>query len=185
MAKSIEFDPRDPRRRYPGYHSPVAPPRTTVSLGVPVLPMSEEEHPVIYIRRLIADSQSSSDRYAGDFFTRLSYRIQYCCGEALDAIQGCTVLEPGSGYNEAINNLQHRFCQPHITAHFYAKSITEWRILKQDDTESLTDMTEKMKMRSTTPQQLHYESDGNSCRTFPGDRPRRCSLSGMRRHPPF
>ncbi|KAF7258358.1 hypothetical protein EG68_03783 [Paragonimus skrjabini miyazakii] len=62
----------------------------------------------------IRSFMSSVDRYTDDFANRLSYLIQYCDGEALDAIKGCTVLEPESGYNEAISILQRRFGQPYV-----------------------------------------------------------------------
>ncbi|KAF7240843.1 hypothetical protein EG68_11280 [Paragonimus skrjabini miyazakii] len=76
---------------------------------------------------------SSVDRYTDDFANRLSYLIQYCDGEALDTIKGCTVLEPESGYNEAISILQRRFGQPYVIARCYIRSLTEGCSLKQDD----------------------------------------------------
>ncbi|KAF7260300.1 hypothetical protein EG68_02285 [Paragonimus skrjabini miyazakii] len=120
----------------------------------------------------IRSFMSSVDRYTNDFANRLSYLIQYCDGEALDAIKGCTVLEPESGYNEAISILQHRFGQPYVIAQCYVRSLTEGCSLKQDDAKGLTDLAEKMKMCATTLRQLHYESDMNSCRTL-GDIVRR------------
>ncbi|KAF7234907.1 hypothetical protein EG68_11013 [Paragonimus skrjabini miyazakii] len=106
----------------------------------------------------------SVDRYTDDFANRLSYLIQYCDGEALDAIKGCIVLEPESGYNEAISILQRRFGQPYVIARCYIRSLTEDCTLKQDDAKGLKDLAEKIKLCATTLRQLHYESDMNSCR---------------------
>ncbi|KAF7262544.1 hypothetical protein EG68_00237 [Paragonimus skrjabini miyazakii] len=114
----------------------------------------------------IRSFMSGVDRYTDDFANRLSYLIQYCDGEALDAIKGCTVLKPESGYNEAISILQRRFGEPYIIARCYIRSLAEGCILKQDDEKGLTDLAEKMKMCATTLRQLHYESDMNSCRTL-------------------
>ncbi|KAF7258710.1 hypothetical protein EG68_03621 [Paragonimus skrjabini miyazakii] len=89
---------------------------------------------------------SSVDHYTDDFANRLLYLIQYCDGEALDVIKGCTVLEPESGYNKAISILQRRFGQPYVIAPCYIGSMTEGCIIKQDDARGLTDLAEKMKM---------------------------------------
>ncbi|KAF7258243.1 hypothetical protein EG68_04762 [Paragonimus skrjabini miyazakii] len=120
----------------------------------------------------IRSFMSNVDRYTDGFANRLSYLIQCCDGEALDAIKGCTVLEPESGYNEAISILQRRFGQPYVIARCYIRSLTEGCTLKQDDAKGLTDLVEKMKMCATTLRQLPYESDMNSCRTL-GDIVRR------------
>ncbi|KAF7234151.1 hypothetical protein EG68_12320 [Paragonimus skrjabini miyazakii] len=66
----------------------------------------------------IRSFMSSVNRYTDD---RLSYLIQYCNGEALDAINGCTVLELESGYNEAISILQRRLGQPYVIARCYIR----------------------------------------------------------------
>ncbi|KAF7234090.1 hypothetical protein EG68_12523 [Paragonimus skrjabini miyazakii] len=120
----------------------------------------------------IRSFMSSVDSYTDDFANRLSYLIQYCDGEALDSIKGCTVLEPELGYNEAISILHRCFGQPYFIARCYIRSLTEGCILKQDDAKGLTDLTEKMKTCATTLRQLHYESDMNSCRKL-GDIVRR------------
>ncbi|KAF7237528.1 hypothetical protein EG68_10819 [Paragonimus skrjabini miyazakii] len=73
----------------------------------------------------IRSFMSSVGCYTDDFANRLSYLIQHCDGKALDAINGCTVLEPESGYNEAINILQRRFGQPYVIARCYIRSLTE------------------------------------------------------------
>ncbi|KAF7234294.1 hypothetical protein EG68_12097 [Paragonimus skrjabini miyazakii] len=113
----------------------------------------------------IRSFMSSVYHYTDDFANRLPYLIQYCDGEALNAIKGCTVLEPESGYNEAISILQRRFGQPYDIARCYIRSLTEGCSLKQDDAKGLTDLAEKMKLCATTLRQLHCESDMNSCRT--------------------
>ncbi|KAF7234125.1 hypothetical protein EG68_12464 [Paragonimus skrjabini miyazakii] len=120
----------------------------------------------------IRSSISSVDRYTDDFVNRLSYPFQYCDGEALDAIEGCTVLETESGYNEVISILQRRIGLPYVIAGYYIRSLTEGRSLRQDDAKDLTDLAEKIKRCATTLRQLHYESDVKSCRTL-GDIVRR------------
>ncbi|KAF7261406.1 hypothetical protein EG68_01105 [Paragonimus skrjabini miyazakii] len=114
----------------------------------------------------IRSFMSSADRYTADFANRLSYLSQYCDGEALDAINGCTVLEPELGHNGAISILQRRFGQPYVIARCYTGSLTEGCSLMQDDAKGLTDLAEKIKMCATTFRQLRYESDMNSCRTL-------------------
>lgn len=97
---------------------------------------------------------------------RLSYLIQYCTGEAKQAIESCLILEPEEGLSEALNILQRRFGRPHMIARKHIDALTDGAAVKPNDFVGLSRLAGELRTCYTTLRQLNYESDLNASRTI-------------------
>ncbi|VDP32012.1 unnamed protein product [Echinostoma caproni] len=93
-------------------------------------------------------------RYTSDPACLLDHLISACEGEAAEAIQRCTDLEPQESYEEALHILERRFGGPHMIARYLMKQLrrswthlhkpTDSSRLKNRKPESQTTMSDKL-----------------------------------------
>ena len=57
--------------------------------------------------------EANIDKQVEDSGLKLNYLIQFCNGEAKEAIQDCVILNPEEGFEIAKNILKRRYGQPH------------------------------------------------------------------------
>ncbi|CAH8638870.1 unnamed protein product, partial [Dicrocoelium dendriticum] len=93
---------------------------------------------------------------------RLSYLINYCEGQAREAIESCVILDPEEGFLDAMETLKSRFGRPHLIARAYIESLVKGPSIKANDSEALHRLAGQMKTCLNTLQQLNYEADLNA-----------------------
>ena len=114
----------------------------------------------------IRNFQSTVAKFNNDASCLLDHLIAACEGEAAEAIQRCTVMEPWEGYTEALRILERRFGDPHVIARSCITELTDGPTLKASDTKGLIKLSDQMKMCSATLRHLKYSSDLNANSTL-------------------
>ncbi|CAH8527045.1 unnamed protein product [Dicrocoelium dendriticum] len=110
--------------------------------------------------------EANVTRTTSDPTIRLSYLIQYCCGEAKEAIESCLILDPGEGFEEAMNILRRRFGRPHMIARTHINALTDGPNIRPNDFTALSRLAVELRSCYLTLKQLRYESDLNASRTI-------------------
>ncbi|CAH8485099.1 unnamed protein product [Dicrocoelium dendriticum] len=110
--------------------------------------------------------EANVSRTTSDPTIRLSYLIQYCCGEAKEAIESCLILDPGEGFEEAMNILRRRFGRPHMIARTHINALTDGPNIRPNDFTALSRLAVELRSCYLTLKQLRYESDLNASRTI-------------------
>ena len=85
------------------------------------------------------DAQPISTKY------KLGYLLQYCTGEAKEAIKDCVVLQEDEGYEEAWGILSDQFGRPHVIAKAHLNSVIHGPAILLSDSKALTSLARKMK----------------------------------------
>ena len=122
-------------------------------------------NPMLYYG-FIRNFNATIARNISDSACLLDYLIASCKGEAAEAIRRCNILDPATGYQEALRILERRFGEPHIIARNYIEELTEGPMIRKSDTNALVKLADEMKVCSATLKQLNYVSDLNACRTL-------------------
>ncbi len=102
------------------------------------------------------------DKRVEDNCTKLAYLVQFCQGEAKEAIKDCVVLPPNSGYDTAKNILKAKYGRPHVIARAYLQQILSGPAIKSNEAEGITKLATLMKRCLITLQELKYTADLNS-----------------------
>ena len=97
-----------------------------------------------------------------DFGLKLSYFIQYCIGEAKEAISDCVIMELESGYIKAKDILAPRYSRPHITARSLIQQLVSGPKIKPNDGAGLSKLAIQMTRCSMTLEEMGYLSDLNN-----------------------
>ncbi len=97
---------------------------------------------------------------------KLSYLIQYCSGDAKEAIVDCVFMEPEAGYMTARDILKRQFGSPHIISRSYIKSLKEGPQVKPNDSIGLSRLSMQMERCEITLDHMGYSSDINSTDTI-------------------
>jgi hypothetical protein len=75
---------------------------------------------------------------------RLAYLIQHCKGEAREAIENCSILDPERGYLKAREILQQQFGRGHVVAQSHIKQIVDGVQIKSLDGAALQKLARQM-----------------------------------------
>ncbi|GAA49665.1 NIMA (never in mitosis gene a)-related kinase 6, partial [Clonorchis sinensis] len=97
---------------------------------------------------------------------RLAFLIDACEGEAREAIDHCTILEPEQGYQEAWKILGRRFGNPSVIARQHIASITAGPAITPNDASSLLKLADAMKACWLVLSQMNYSSELNTRTTM-------------------
>nr|CAK6928764.1 unnamed protein product [Fasciola hepatica] len=97
---------------------------------------------------------------------RLSYLIHYCKGEAKEAIESCSILDPSEGDQGALEILRRRFGQAHVIARAHLDSLVDGPINKTMDSMVLMKLAGEMRNCQNTLSQLNRVADLNASRTL-------------------
>ena len=95
-------------------------------------------------------SQSIAPRH------KLSYLLQFCQGDAKEAIKECVVLPEEEGFEEALKILNEEFGKPHKIVKSYVKALTEGPVLSISDTKGLVELARKMRSCQLALRQESY-----------------------------
>ena len=97
-----------------------------------------------------------------DLRTKLNYLIQYCRGEAREAIEDCVLLDADSGFSRACQILQTLYGKPHVIANAYIQDIVNGSTIKASDGAALSKLSLQMQKCEITLRQMGYEADLNN-----------------------
>ncbi|VDP94230.1 unnamed protein product [Echinostoma caproni] len=96
--------------------------------------------------------------------SRLSYLIDYCKGEAKEAIECCAIVDPSEDYAEVLSILRRRFGEPHITARARIDELVGGPQIRNLDPVAFMKLAGEMRNCRNTLHQLNYVPDLNSSR---------------------
>ena len=90
---------------------------------------------------------------------KLNYLIQYCGGEAKEAIADCAILEPELGYVKAREILQALYGQPHVISRTYIDELVKGPPIRPNDSKGLSQLGLLMQRCQITLALLGYGAD--------------------------
>ncbi|XP_013410717.1 uncharacterized protein LOC106173924 [Lingula anatina] len=114
----------------------------------------------------IRNFETNIEQRVPDFRSKLSYLIQYCTGEAKEAIKSCVILEPEEGYFQARNILQTHFGQKHIIIKAMLEKIVTGPPIKASDVTRISKLSRDMTTCQMTASKMGYYEDLNSMDTL-------------------
>ena len=118
--------------------------------------------PTDYFRFISTFDANIASRVYDDHL-KLTYLIQYCCGDAKESICDCVILNPQSGYTKARQILLKRFGKPHLVARAYVKQLIEGPAIKPSDHNALTKLSMKMDKCLLTLSEMGFCTDLDNC----------------------
>ena len=110
--------------------------------------------------------QSNVMNVIDDSDVGLTYFIQYCEGEAREAIESCAILNPDDGFYEAMEILKKRFGRPYVIVRSHINNLTGGPVVRANDVNGLCRLSGQMKTCLDTLRQLSYEADLNASVTI-------------------
>ena len=106
------------------------------------------------------DTQPISPAY------KLGYLLQYCTGEAKEAIKDCIVLPVEDGYQEAWSILCDQFGRPHVIAKAHLNTLLHGPAIQMSDPKSLITLARKMRSCEMALSDGSFSADLNSENTL-------------------
>ena len=97
---------------------------------------------------------------------RLLYLLNYCYGEAKEAIIGCSILPANEGYKEAKALLKRLFGRSYIISRKIIDEVLSFPKIQKYDDKALTKLYVKMSTGWKTLSQMNYMADINSVATI-------------------
>ncbi|CAB3995709.1 nek6 si:ch211- NIMA (never in mitosis gene a)-related kinase 6 [Paramuricea clavata] len=96
----------------------------------------------------------------------LAYLIQRGKGEAREAIENCSILDPGRGYLKAREILQQQFGRRHVVAQSHIKQIVDGVQIKSLDGASLQKLARQMQNCELTLSKMGWSDELNNSETL-------------------
>ena len=110
--------------------------------------------------------EANIDKRVEDSGLKLNYLIQFCNGEAKEAIQDCVILNPEEGYERAKNILKRRYGRPHTIVRALVQELTSGPTIRSNDGEALSKIAARMRRCEMTLQQMNFTADLNNFETI-------------------
>ncbi len=110
--------------------------------------------------------EATIDKRVYDDGLKLNYLIQFCKGEAKEAIEDCVIMSPEEGYERAKNILKRRYGRPHTIVRALVQELTSGPVMRGNDGEALSKLAACMQRCEMTLQQMGYHTDLNSFETI-------------------
>ena len=97
---------------------------------------------------------------------KLLYLMNYCYGDAKEAIRGCLILPVHEGYREARNLLRRLYGRNHVISRELIDDVLRFPKIQRYDHLALTNLFVKMTTCWKTLSQMNYLSDMNAMGTI-------------------
>ena len=150
--------------QHEAYSSMASAVRESISVPKPEI-ISFSGDPKDY-HRFMRCFEANIDKRVEDSGLKLNYLIQFCNGEAKEAIQDSVILNPEEGYERAKNILKTRYGRPHTIVRALVQELTSGPTIRSNDGEALSKMAARMRRCEMTLQQMNFTADLNNFETI-------------------